>query len=383
MTALASTKEAVLLNLKNVFGWRTKRKIIVFSVDDYGNVRLDSKKARAEMDKAGMKVASRFDAYDTLETREDLEMLYETLASVKDQHGNSAVFTPFALPCNINFEALQENKFSVYERELLPDTYQKLAARTPEAYEGTWQLWQEGIAKGLLVPEFHGREHLNLKVLEEKLARKDTEVLTALQNRSYTSISNNNYPTIGYTVAFAFWEEEDLQKYPAIIRTGLQDFEQVYGRKSTVFTPPAQQFHPSLEPVIWQNGVQAMDKPLMGKQHLGKGNYKRQWNTSGYSATTGKVTLVRNVVFEPTQTNNIDWVSHTLKQIEAAFRWNRPAIISSHRVNFCGHVDPENRKKGISTLQKLLKQIVQRWPDVEFMAANELSSLINKSTSYN
>ena len=30
-------------HIKNISGWRTNRKIIVFSVDDYGNVRLSSK----------------------------------------------------------------------------------------------------------------------------------------------------------------------------------------------------------------------------------------------------------------------------------------------------------------------------------------------------
>jgi hypothetical protein len=40
-------KQNLILNLKNLVGWRTKRKIVVISVDDYGNVRLDSKKARA------------------------------------------------------------------------------------------------------------------------------------------------------------------------------------------------------------------------------------------------------------------------------------------------------------------------------------------------
>jgi len=39
-------KQAILNNLKNIWGWRTSRKIVVFSVDDYGNVRLDSRQAR-------------------------------------------------------------------------------------------------------------------------------------------------------------------------------------------------------------------------------------------------------------------------------------------------------------------------------------------------
>ena len=124
-------KQTILNNIKNIYGWKTKRKIIVISVDDYGNVRLDSKKARKKMDKAGLKVLSRFDAFDSLETKEDLEMLFETLTSVKDKNGRSAVFTPFALPCNIDFEKMAEENYKVYQYELLPATYEKLAARDP------------------------------------------------------------------------------------------------------------------------------------------------------------------------------------------------------------------------------------------------------------
>ncbi|MBL0012861.1 MAG: hypothetical protein IPP30_03640 [Flavobacterium sp.] len=101
---ISKLKDSLINNLKNSIGWKTKRKIVVFSVDDYGNVRLHSKEARAKLDQAGLKVYSRFDLYDTLETKQDLEQLYAVLDSVKDKNGRSAVFTPFSLPCNIDFE---------------------------------------------------------------------------------------------------------------------------------------------------------------------------------------------------------------------------------------------------------------------------------------
>src|SRR5699024_5940038 len=195
-------KTEIILNAKNLIGWKTDRKIIVFSVDDYGNVRLDSKAARKELNKAGIPVISRFDAFDTLETKEDLEALYEVLTSAKDKNGNNAVFTPFALPCNINFEKMRETGYKKYYYELLPMTFEKLSIQQPSAYKGAWALLQEGIGKGLMVPLFHGREHLNLKALEEKLAVKDKEVLAALENRSYTSISSNGYKTISPMAAF-------------------------------------------------------------------------------------------------------------------------------------------------------------------------------------
>ena len=206
-------KQNILNNLKNIYGWKTNRKIVVISVDDYGNVRLDSKQARKKMDQAGLKIHSRFDAVDALETTEDLQMLYEVLSSVKDKNGNHAVFTPFALSCNINFEKVIQEGFLQYHYETLPATYEKLAAKDPTAYKGTWDLWQEGINNKLMHPEFHGREHLNLKIFEEKLQKKDRETIIALKNRSYTSISGSGYSTIGFTAAFQFWQKEENKKF--------------------------------------------------------------------------------------------------------------------------------------------------------------------------
>ncbi len=88
---------------------------------------------------------------------------------------------------------------------------------------------------------------------------------------------------------------------------------------------------------------------------------------------------VRNVVFEPTFDLSLDWVNYALKQVATAFFWNRPAIISSHRVNFCGYIDPKNREKGILALKELLQKIVTKWPEVEFMSSEQLGDLMIKA----
>jgi len=368
----------VFANLKNSFGWKTNRKIIVFSVDDYGNVRLNSKAARANLDKVGMKIYSRFDALDTLETKQDLEELFEVLNSVKDKNGRNAVFTPFALPCNIYFEKVEENNFQKFEYETLPETYSKLAIEQPEAYFGAWEKWQEGIQKGFLKPQFHGREHVNLSIFDEKLKNKDEQIIAALKNKSYTSISDDDYPTKSSFAAFDFWDVSENQNLKSIVIDGLQKFEEVFGYKSNYFTPPVFNIHHSLFPTLNQNGVDFIDLALFRKEHQGFGKYKKSVNYTGKKTKEGLTIMVRNVVFEPTEERGIDWVDFTLKQIENAFRWDKPAIISSHRVNFCGHIDKKNREKGLKSLESLLQEIVKKWPDVEFMSADELGNCIVK-----
>lgn len=371
-----SLKQTLYNHIKNIPGWRTKRKLVVISVDDYGNVRLDSKEAREKMDKVGLKVHSRFDAYDTLETREDLEALYEVLTSVKDGNGNHAVFTPFAMPCNIDFESMQNEGYKEFIGEDLIKTYQKLSSLQPKAYDGAWKLWKEGIREEIMVPQFHGREHLNLQVFNAKLKSKDQEVLTALKNRSYTSLSSSGFPNISYTAAFEFEELERNKFFKYLIKDGLQKFEAVYGYKSVHFNPPGGREHQITHQYLADNGVKYLDTPLVKNEHQGGGKYKTIYNWTGKTSKVGQFFQVRNVVFEPTDERGYDWVNYALQQIETAFFWHRPAIISSHRVNFCGHIDAKNRKMGLSALRVLLTHIVNKWPDVEFISSVNLGDLI-------
>ena len=220
---------------------------------------------------------------------------------------------------------------------------------------------------------------MNLKVFEEKLDQQDVEVVENLKNRSYTGISDSGYDTISPYAAFDFWDFTENYKFEEIILDGLDAFEKVYGYRSVHFNPPAGREHPVIHEALEKGEIKYLDTPLLKPEHQGNGKYKKKFNYTGKQNRLNQTFLVRNVVFEPTDARNVEWVSYVIDQIEAAFRWNRPAIISSHRVNFCGHIDEGNREKGIDALKKLLQQIVRRWPEVEFMAANELGDLISSN----
>lgn len=364
--------------LKNLLGWRTNRKVVIFSIDDYGNVRLASRQARENLDKAGLKVLSRFDAFDSLETKDDLSALYETLSSVKDKNGSPAVFTAFSVPCNIDFEKMAEENYREYHYELLPETFEKLSSIDPQAYEGAWDLWKEGMEKNLIHPEFHGREHFNLKVFNEKLKVRDEELLTSLKNRSLTSVSDTGYSSVSFTGAFKFWDFNENDELKNIITTGLNEFEKVFGFRASHFNAPGGPEHSILHKTLSDNGVKYIDAPLIKNEHQGHGKYKKVLNWTGKKNKHGQIFQVRNCVFEPTQDRGFDWVNYTFNQIETAFKLKRPAIISSHRVNFCGHIDPKNREKGLTALRDLLQKIISKYPDVEFMSSRELGEMINR-----
>ena len=79
---------------KNLPGWRSKEKYSLMSCDDFGAVRLADATAREYLVGKGLPMdLFPFDRYDTLESKEDLQALQETLLSVKDVEGKGAVMT--------------------------------------------------------------------------------------------------------------------------------------------------------------------------------------------------------------------------------------------------------------------------------------------------
>lgn len=370
-------KQGLANHIKNIPGWRTKRKLVIISVDDYGNIRLESKKAMENLQKAQIPFTSHFDRLDTLETREDLEALFEVLSSVKDKNGNSAIFTPYSLSCNIDYDAMAQNDCAEYIYELLPKTYEKLTAKDTNAYAGTWELWVEGIAKGLMRPQFHGREHFNLHIFNDLLKRKDKGLLAVLKQNSHVSLpAHDNYKN-GWTAAYSFDTIAETEYFLDNVADGLKAFNQVYGYESNTFTPPAQEFPLHLEGQLKELGIKYIDRPRSLKRHLGNGKYQIEKHKLG--GGTEIIELVRNVVFEPITDGITDWVSFSFKQVETAFRLNKPANISSHRVNFCGHIDPKNREAGLRALKLLLQKIVTHWPEVEFISADQLGEMISQN----
>ncbi len=372
-----SIKTKIIDNLKNINGWKTNRKLIVLSIDDYGNLRIGSKEIINQIEKLGIGINSRFDMYDSLETTEDLSMLYEALTSVKDKFGNYPIFTCYALPCNLNYEAILKSNFEEYSYEQLPVTFEKLAQLYPNYYQNTWNLWQEGIKMKLLSPEFHGREHVNIE--EFKYQRNNNFKLLKLlfENRTYSFLPELNGNRI-YTAAFSFNDFIETSEFDSVISTGLEEFEKVFHKKAFVFTPPSQQFPPFLEANLFKYGLKAIDKPFYAKVHLGNGKFEKSFTTTKFNKRNNIFNIVRNVVFEPSEKTSYDPVNLAMNQIEIAFNLNRVANISSHRINFSGFISEENRKIGLSNLKILLTKIVMKWPEVEFISASDLIDIISK-----
>ena len=58
--------------------------------------------------------------------------------------------------------------------------------------------------------------------------------------------------------------------------------------------------------------------------------------------------------------------------MEIAFRWNKPVIIDTHRVNYIGELVESNRTSNLRLLDCLLSAMLKRWNDIEFLHSEEL-----------
>ncbi|MEQ6890035.1 hypothetical protein ABE957_15280 [Halomonas sp. CS7] len=363
--------------VKHLPGWHTGVKYVAFAVDDYGSIRTAKKRAVEALKDRVSGFGGYMDYCDSVETREDLHMLYGVLARHRDAQARRVVFTAYALSANPDTAfMLREGR---YGYETLSTTFARLAAEEPAAYEGTCQAWQEGMEECLIRPQFHGREHFSVPLLERKLARGDKDLQANLEVASMAGLAGvPDMPGVAFTHAFSLHDEVLLAQHREIIREGLALFETTFGFASTTFTPPALKLHPALDDFVAGLGVRSIDKPLSGRQPSGGGKSRRSVNflTPPKGGQAGK--LVRTLSFEPCSGNKSDPVGQALREMAAAFRWRKPVIISSHRVNFAGHIDPANRQQGLEKLDELLAGMLRRWPDIHFVSVDELVQIMEK-----
>ena len=89
----------------------------------------------------------------------------------------------------------------------------------------------------------------------------------------------------------------------------------------------------------------------------------------------GIIYRVRNCSFEPATTVNYS-TEKLMKEIECAFKDKHIAIISSHRINFVGGIDVNNRIKNLELLDEFLSTLLMKFPDVEFMSSDQLIDIL-------
>ena len=374
-------KETIARHASNVIGWRTKRKILVIESDDWGSVRSKSKSAVDEMERFGLPVRKRhFDALDSLESNEDLEMLFDLLNGIKDSTNRSAVFTPMCIMGNPDFEAIALSDYQEY-------IFQPLAKTLGEYpdHDRVLKLWKEGMESRIFWPELHGREHVNvaryMKILQSHPGKEGLRFALAEKSLGVNSFKSHSYPNyLGALHPTTAYEIVDLHGY---LKEAGDLFETYLGYSPQVFVAPNAEEPKELESTLSELGIKYINRAKKRTYPLGDGVFKTEWNFVGKINKYNQIILNRNCFFEPValggERHKKNWVDSCLKEIEIAFQWNKPAVISSHRVNYVGFIESSSRDKGLMSLKELLNRALKKWPDIEFMTSAELGDTIRKS----
>lgn len=369
----------IRVHASNAIGWRTKRKIVVIESDDWGSIRTRSNEAYKAMLNSGLNVDNlHYDSVDCLESNDDLERLFDLLLEFKDSTGRPPVITPMCIMANPDFEAIRDSDFQEYFFEPLEKTLQ----RYPN-HDRVLQLWQKGIKERLFVPGLHGREHLNAKRYLQLLQTRNEGVMTAFNNQSFGASKHGEIKFPNYQGAFHPETIDEVHSFDQIIRDAGKLFQQYCGYQPACFIAPNMQEPRELETILREVGVKYMVRAKIVNYPVGDGTYKKKFYWLGKKSKLGILTTVRNCFFEPVSFGefnpNTDWLGNCLKEMEIAFTWKKPAVISVHRANFIGSLNPKSMDLGFFKTRSLLSEILKKWPETEFMTTSELGNLISET----
>lgn len=358
----------------NYKGLTTNKRIVVFESDDWGAIRTPPIDEYKNYKNYFSKIENPYLKFDTLASKKDLTAIYDVLNGYKDRNGNHPIITFNTVVANPDFNKIKSLNFGEYHYEYFTETLKRYYPN-----ENVFDLWKEGIKEGLIFPQFHGREHVNVPVWLNLLQSGNKEVIKAFEFGTW-STPKGKYPSIEVKLqaSLDFTGDQPSKYQEDFIREGLDVFEKIFGFRSETMIANNFILPTNLHAIIKKSNVRMLQGMKYQVQPYGT-NSKRIYirRYFGNCDAEGLFFNIRNCSFEPSQTkDSFDDVGNCLKEIQNAFFWNKPAVISTHRLNFIGSIDENNRTKNLQKLNLLLTEIIKMWPNVEFVSSDKLIDII-------
>ena len=231
---------------------------------------------------------------------------------------------------------------------------------------------KRGIEQMFIYPQFHAREHLNSMEWIKRLQIGDERFLQAFNVNCFAiDDQTKGNSRANLMASYDYQTNEELFFLQESIKEGLQLFEKTFGFISRTTITPCYVWNDSVEEVFSKYGVESIQSSYVQQKNI-EGKHIRIWKKMGASNRFNQKYFVRNVLFEPSLNKNVNWVDKALESIEIALFWGKPAIIGSHRINYVGGLSTENRESTLKQLDDLLKQIIKKWPDIQFVNSEQL-----------
>ncbi len=357
-----------------------KRKIIVIESDDWGLVRIPDKNISEVLKREFYpNFSTPYSQYDSLEQLTDLETLFRILQKHRDSNNNSPTITANFIMENPDFGKIEKDKFEIYYTKNIKETY----SNSKDGFK-VFNTILKATEEKLFHPQLHGNEHLDwirwMEFLkdEHSIFRRIFKYGVYSADFDMLSIKKNLLAALDFNS-----ENDNLLKSERLLKS-TDTFESFFGYRSKSFIAPSYTWTDLNEEFLFKGGVQILQGILNQKKPVGKNNgYKFIKHYNGTRNKLGQVYMMRNVFFEPSLLKNRNSVvDQCLKRIKIAFAFGNPVIISSHRVNFMGSLDSNNRDQNLKLLDELLTEILKNWPDVEFHNSESAAKLITGFTNW-
>jgi len=373
---MAGFKENIALYLKNLPGWRSGKKYLIIESDDWGMVRMHSKEAYNHLLSKGYPVDKcAYNRFDTIESNDDLEALIQSFNGIKDCQGNSPVITMNNVVANPDSEKIIKSNYSEYHYEPFTKTLERYSNR-----DQVLNLYQQGIKQGIFSLEFHGREHFNLNRWMQAIQSGNQALRDALDWGMFTvSTANRTNCRINYLDAFGRAYQNELSSEQSIIEEGVELFREIWGKNPESFIAPCYIWHPDIERFIVDMGI----KYIQGhhRQKIPKAGDRleteKKFRYTGLRSKSGLLSIVRNVFFELSENPGKDLHSSAMNEVDIAFAMGKPAVVSIHRVNFMGNIDPKNRKENLKSIETFLRAVIKKHPEVQFISSSQLGRIVS------
>lgn len=347
-------------------------RIVVFESDDWGSIRSSSASAFSELERRGYEMKNSVYSTDSIETPEDIAALEQVLMQHAAAAKSAPKFTINFVMANPDFETISKSGYKNYSYT----PFFKERALFDGAALAT--AWAEAIGHGGFMPQLHCREHIKWWAWMKDLQRRDSDAAATYDlqmcgvprvcSPSGTSYFQPIYVEDKFTRA-------NPQAMAETVLEGAHLFEAHFGRRSETAIAPVAFWNDRTESLWHEAGIGGIQSAwLQNRERDGKRNHTSRY--LGSSNRHGQVYLMRNCTFEPRKKGL--GLERCLADIKRAFWFHKPAVISTHRVNYVGTIDPAAAAHSRKELSQLIGAILSRWPDTEFLTSDALyKRLIN------
>jgi hypothetical protein len=350
---------------KNFGSFKIDQHIIIFDSDDWGCQRIHGRDEKNFLSSyPGFRPHDPFEDGDVLETSKDFENLSHLLLSFKDSAGRHPIFTLNYVVNNLKYSSDSlVKKEGAFQFESLTNTYVRM---------GVPFIWDSSSSFNnpkVFAFSLHAFAHLNqTRFLND---------ISSNSNGAKDFYNNGVTASTDPTAFFCYMDEmgggkQSVSSDLSVLSKAINQFSSIFGERSLSFTPSCGVIEKSAIKKICTLGNFRCLKISDG--------FYRSWGGSHYSKhpfrTGQKIPgtktrfLCRNCDFEPIFSND-QAVELCLNDINNAFSKKKPAIISTHRMNYVCGFDEKSYLKRMAMLSDLLSRILSQYPDAVFMSSDE------------